>query len=218
MHRIIVTEDGSHTLYNEAVDEYYHSIHGARQESDYIFIQRALMHHQPTHSLSILEVGLGTALNAFLTCLQAEKEKLPIHYRAIERYPLASILAQKLNYAHSDEEKLLFDQIHQSAWGESVILTPYFTLHKEQADLQSWQCEEKYDLIYFDAFSPGKQPELWSETIFEKLYQCTRNEGILITYCAKGIVRRALLQAGYSVERIPGPPGKREILRATRLS
>lgn len=216
MPELRITEDGSHTLYNSVVDECYHSTHGAVQESMHIFIQNALLFHEPQASLSVLEIGFGTGLNAWLTCVEAEKRQMQINYHALERYPVDAALYTQLNYVDGEEERRCFRLMHTCEWNVPIQLTTFFTLRKEKTDLLQWKAEQHYDLIYFDAFSPEKQPELWQEPIFAQLYAHTNPGGIFITYCAKGMVRRALQSVGYCVERIPGPPGKREILRAVR--
>jgi len=213
--QLIQTEDGSHTLYVATIDETYHSTHGAVNESLHVFLHAGFDLCQQAE-IQVLEVGFGTGLNAYLTALASES-KQAVHYTSIEKYPLPKEIWQELNYVESyGNKKSLFEQIHNSPWEVETQLTPTFYLHKIQADFTFLSLHDKFDLIYFDAFSPDKQPDLWTEAIFEKLYQHTMGGGILTTYCAKGTVRRAMQAAGYRVERIPGPVGKREILRATK--
>lgn len=235
------TADGSYTLYVPQLDEHYHSVKGALTEAQHIFIDLGLKQTTATHP-RVLEIGLGTGLNAFLTLLAAEDTRRPVHYTGIERYPLREDQLQPLNYprrigrGHATE----YAAIHEVPWGEDVPLTPWFTIHKVEADFTECfgmaqstdstsialsetppQClgTEGFDVIYFDAFAPEKQPEMWEPTLFEGLYQALNEGGILTTYCAKGVVRRMLQAAGFTVERLPGPPGgKREILRATKLA
>ena len=217
------TADGSKTLYMPSIDEHYHSVKGALTESMHIFIDCGLR-HSAAQSPLILEIGFGTGLNAYLTLLEAEKEKRNISYTAIERYPLEHTAADKLGYCLLPEmdNKKLFDALHLSAWEEQVRMTEHFTLLKRQADFtdtDSWKDIKKYDIVYFDAFSPEKQPEMWSAQIFSQLYKNMNHNGILTTYCAKGCIRRMMQDAGFAVERLPGPPGgKREILRATKTT
>ena len=208
-----ITEDGSATLGNQTIDECYHSIHGAQQESEHIFIEAALRYQQK-HDIAIFEVGFGTGLNALLTLQEAQKSGRKIEYTSVELYPVEPSVYCELNYGNSD--KATFLKLHNCEWGEPVTIVDSFTLEKVEASLLEYNFNKLFDVIYFDAFSPEKQPEMWSEAIFSKLFEATASGGILITYCAKGDVRRALQAAGYSVERIPGPPGKRHILRAVK--
>lgn len=214
------TADGSYTLYVPELDEHYHSIKGALTESQHIFIDMGLK-HSSVNSPKILEIGLGTGLNCILTLLEAEESQRHIHYTGIERYPLNEEIIRKLDYpsmiGNKHEEKYL--AIHQTPWEEDIHLSPWFTLHKIEGDFTHYTFENKYDIIYFDAFAPEKQPEMWEQSLFDNLYNILNEGGILTTYCAKGIVRRMLQTAGFKAERLPGPPGgKREILRATKTN
>ena len=218
MERVIEkTEDGSATLFVPELNEHYHSTKGARTESEHIFIRMGL---QSSTAITprVLEIGLGTGLNALLTLEEADKSHRPIHYTGIELYPLAWEMIEPLGYHPSSSPT--FKAIHTSPWGEEEAITPYFTLRKIQADVNEWLPRYTgpcFDLVYFDAFAPEKQPEMWSQELFDRLYVLLNKGGILTTYCAKGIVRRMLQTAGFIVERLPGPPGgKREILRAIR--
>ena len=214
------TADGSYTLYVPELDEHYHSVKGALTESQHIFIDMGLK-HSSIDSPHILEIGLGTGLNCILTLLEAEKSQRHVHYTGIERYPLNEEIIRKLDYpsiiGNKHEEKYL--AIHQTPWEEDIQLSPWFTLHKIERDFTHHTFEKKYDIIYFDAFAPEKQPEMWEQSLFDNLYNVLNEGGILTTYCAKGVVRRMLQTAGFKVERLPGPPGgKREILRATKTN
>lgn len=212
------TADGSYTLYVPELDEHYHSVKGALTESQHIFIDMGLK-HSTVPSPRILEIGLGTGLNCFLTLLTAEETERHIHYTGIERYPLDMETISKLDYPsliHKGHETDYF-AIHQTPWEKDVELSPWFTLHKLEGDFTCYTFDKGYDIIYFDAFAPEKQPEMWEQSLFDKLYHVLNESGILTTYCAKGVVRRMLQTAGFKVERLPGPPGgKREILRATK--
>ena len=211
------TADGSHTLFIPEMDEHYHSVNGAVQESRHVFIEAGL-HRQEKKDITVFEVGFGTGLNTYLTLLDAENEDRSVDYFSVELYPLDPALVRALNYGDMicPEKKMLFTALHSAAWNEPVKITDHFTLHKIQGDNNSCTLPEDMDLIYFDAFAPDKQPEMWSQEIFDRLYAHTSEGGILTTYCAKGVVRRMMQKAGYSVERIPGPPGKREMLRAIK--
>lgn len=214
------TADGSYTLYVPELDEHYHSVKGALTESQHIFIEMGLK-HSPVSEPRILEIGLGTGLNAFLTLNAAEETQRKVHYTGIERYPLTEETVRRLNYpaiigkGHEPE----YYAIHQAPWGTDTALSAWFTLHKIEGDFTHYTFNKGYDVIYFDAFAPEKQPEMWEQTLFDSLYEVLNEGGILTTYCAKGVVRRMLQTAGFTVERLPGPPGgKREILRATKTA
>lgn len=235
------TADGSYTLYVPELDEHYHSVKGALTESQHIFIEMGLK-HSPVSEPRILEIGLGTGLNAFLTLLAAEENQRKVHYTGIERYPLATETIRRLGYPAiiGKGHEADYYAIHQAPWETDSALSPWFTLHKTEGDFtalfcppaaahaeqnsssiciseQSEERRSRYDVIYFDAFAPEKQPEMWEQSLFNTLYNVLNEGGILTTYCAKGVVRRMLQTAGFTVERLPGPPGgKREILRATK--
>lgn len=218
--KYIVTEDGSHTLYSPVVEECYHSQHGAIQESQHIFIESAWKQCTKTE-VAVLEVGLGTGLNAFLTMLMAQNEHKIVHYTSLELYPLPLEMALGLNYAEQlgVAGKVDFEKLHRAEWESRQQITPYFLIEKKKLDFTLSTLEgQQFDLVYFDAFSPDKQPEMWTQERFEMLYKCCNPDAVLTTYCAKGCVRRAMQAAGFVVERLPGPPGKREILRGRKIS
>lgn len=215
---LLITEDGSHTLQHKELDESYHSIHGAIMESRHVFIEAGLKLFKPT-KLRILEVGFGTGLNAYLTLLEAEKHQLSIDYQTLERYPIAVDTAASLNYPAllSPDRSEAFQLMHTAPWDAVTQISERFKIEKRKVDFTLCNFEGNFDLIYFDAFSPDKQPEMWTEKRFQLLYDHCNEGAVLTTYCAKGAVRRALQQAGFTVERIAGPPGKREMLRATAI-
>lgn len=219
MNKIQRTSDGSHTLYSERFKEHYHSTHGAMQESMHIFIRNGLEAHAPKKSINIFEVGFGTGLNAFLTLLFSTHEQQEIRYESIEQYPVNQETVKKLNFATnmSKREQEMFSSLHSAEWDKWVNLFPGFSFKKNQKDFTDFAPEGMYDIIYFDAFSPEVQPELWEQDLFNKLYEKSNSEAILTTYSSKGIIRRRLIEAGFNVEKIPGPPGKREILRAVKI-
>lgn len=214
-----LTADGSHTLFIPEIDEHYHSVNGAVQESRHVFIEAGLHHLKKEGEITVFEIGFGTGLNAFLTLLETVLPVLNVQYYSIELYPLDAELVRSLNYGEviCPENKDLFRALHAAEWNKPVGITDSFTLHKIQGDSNSCQLPEGIDLVYFDAFAPDKQPEMWNQEVFTKLYAGMNQGGILTTYCAKGVVRRMMQEAGYSVERIPGPPGKREMLRALKV-
>ncbi len=215
--QIIVSKDGSHTIYVPGLDEHYHSVHGALNESEHIFIRECLLHSQ-IKSPVIFEVGFGTGLNAILSLQAALHYGLTITYYAIEKYPLEKDEWSALNYGQllTKEIRPYFSLIHESDWNCSIPLHKSFTLFKIQDDLKSFEFTVKPDLVYFDAFSPDVQPSLWTAEVFVKIYDAMNVGGQLTTYSVKGSVRRTLEACGYRTEKIKGPPGKREILRAIK--
>ena len=225
---IVKTGDGSDTIYSEVFGASYHSVHGAIQESRHIFIDAGLRYQMgrgdcPIH---VLEIGLGTGLNAFLSYLWAQKQGLSISYTALEPFPIEVEQAKALNYVGqlgAEAFAGVFDAIHQSEWGNPVRLgledeahawVFNFTKLCERAEVVNFST--LFDVIYFDAFAPDVQPELWTDAMMDILYGLLNFGGVLTTYCAKGSVRRSMRQAGFEVEKLMGPPGKREITRAKK--
>ena len=218
---IELTADGSHTLFIPALDEHYHSTNGAIQESKHVYIETGLHCCRKSH-VTIIEIGFGTGLNAYLTLEDIINTDKKIHYLSIEANPLPYEVAEKLNYPNqlNAEDADLFVKLHQAAWNNTVKITHDFSLTKIEADLTQFDFNliPGIDLVYFDAFAPDKQPEMWSQEIFDYLYSLMNDDAILVTYCAKGEVRRRMQHSGFMVERLPGPPGKREMLRAIKQS
>jgi tRNA U34 5-methylaminomethyl-2-thiouridine-forming methyltransferase MnmC len=214
---LLITSDGSHTLFVPAIDESYHSTHGAIQESRHIFIEAGLKQCVKSE-FRVLEIGFGTGLNAFITLLEAEKRNKKIQYTTLELYPVAIENALQLNYPEEldQEDRVNFEKLHTSSWNEEIQITPNFILKKIETDFTRYTFDTTFDFVYFDAFSPEKQPEMWMQKQFEKIYASCHSGAILTTYCAKGIVRRAMQAAEFVVERLPGPAGKREILRCLK--
>ena len=222
MREVIETKDGSFTISVPEMKVTYHSLHGAIQESRHVFISAGLNYacgNPKVHDvLQLLEIGLGTGLNALLTLLDTEETRCPIHYTAIEPFPLSLEEIDLLNYCSQLKRVDLedkFKRIHQCEWGKEVMISSLFTFHKTRESLLHFS-GGKYHLIYFDAFAPASQPELWTQSVFEKIYKMLFPGGVLVTYCCKGDVRRAMLNAGFVVEKLPGPPGKREMIRAVK--
>lgn len=211
--KIRTTDDGSTTLYHTELDENYHSTFGAIQEADHVYIQ-AGFESLSVSQAHILEVGFGTGLNALLTCEKATEQRKQIIYHSIEKYPLSAKLVKQLNFGKNREG--LLQKIHKTPWSETVRLTPYFQLRKIYADLLAYSFLASYDLIYYDAFAPDKQPELWQPEILQKVADTLLPQGILTTYSTKGTVKQAFRHAGLEVKRLPGPPGKRDMLRCLR--
>ncbi|WP_422081269.1 tRNA (5-methylaminomethyl-2-thiouridine)(34)-methyltransferase MnmD [Ulvibacterium sp.] len=216
--KIVTTADGSKTIYLEGWDEYYHSKHGAVQEAYHVFIKNGLSLFSRS-PISILEMGYGTALNALITCMEAERTGLHIHYTGVEAYPISPKELGQLNYIKelkAEEFQSVFEKMHECPWEEDYRISNNFVLHKKRMDFLSIDAKALFDLVYFDAFGARVQPELWTETMFEKMFRALKKDGLLVTYAAKGDVRRAMQSVGLIVERLPGPPGKREMLRARK--
>lgn len=216
--KIIKTADGSTTIHLEEWDEHYHSVHGAIQEAYHVFIKNGLSLF-PVGEVSVLEIGFGTGLNAFITLLEAEKRKLRINYTGVEAYPVSPEELQQLNYAkelQAEKRLPVFEKMHTVSWESAHEISGDFVLTKKKQSFSDIEDKEKYNLVYFDAFGPRVQPELWTGEIFSRMYAALKGGGVLVTYSAKGSVRRAMQAVGFTVERLPGPPGKREMLRAMK--
>lgn len=215
------TDDGSHTLFIPELNEHYHSTNGAIQEANHVFIDTALG-HCTKKEINILEIGFGTGLNAFMTMLKADNSNIKIHYTTLELYPISLSDSKKLNYADiiDQSKKDLFYELHTVDWEKTNIITPNFSIHKKKSDFSQPDTlmlqDNKFDVVYFDAFGPDKQPEMWQGELFEKIYSSMSSGGILTTYSAKGAIRRLLQSIGFKMERLPGPPGKREMLRGVK--
>ena len=215
---IITTNDGSTSIHIPEWNEQYHSKHGAIQEAYHVFIKSGLSFVE-RKQLSILEIGLGTGLNCFITFLEATQHNLKIDYTGVEAFPITEQEKKLLNYVaqlKATAYQTVFDQIHESDWETNVELSKNFIFRKNQQKFQEITIKNTYNLIYFDAFGPRVQPELWTEVIFQKMYDALQTGGVLVTYSAKGSVRRAMISVGFTVGKIPGPPGKREMLRAVK--
>lgn len=203
------TSDGSLTIFSERFGQTYHSIHGARTESERIFIDLGLMYlAEGVSALSILEVGFGTGLNAFLTQIKAEELQLKINYTGIEAYPVRD----------EDTEKLPAElrQLQTLTWNQKHTISPFFTVLKQQSLLEEYETNTLFHVIYFDAFSPEAQPELWTAEVFKKMFNLLHTGGVLTTYCSKSLVQKNLNSAGFFVEKHKGPPHKREVIRALK--
>ncbi|NLE32871.1 MAG: tRNA (5-methylaminomethyl-2-thiouridine)(34)-methyltransferase MnmD [Bacteroidales bacterium] len=214
------TADGSDTLYSARLGEAYHSLNGSLTESRHVFLEAGL-HALHRKDVCVFEVGLGTGLNALLTWQAAVAENLTITYHSIEAFPLDTALTSTLRFplAAPNLPANALARLHAAPWDQPSALDSAFTLFKHQGDVLKFPFADYapgYDLVYFDAFAPDIQPELWEEALFRRLYDVMHAGGILVTYCAKGEVRRRLQRAGFITERLPGPPGKREMLRARR--
>ncbi len=224
--QIITTKDGSKTIQLTDWNEQYHSIHGAVQEAQHVFLKMGLWHILERNTqvtempMRILEMGFGTGLNAFLTFLESIQNNVAIDYTGVESYPITLEEAFTLDYPKqigSSNQVDAFVKMHEMPWDESIGISDHFQLTKRKQRFEDIQDSNTFDLIYFDAFGARVQPELWTETIFKQMHTALKTNGVLVTYSAKGSVRRALQAVGFAVERLPGPPGKREMLRATKL-
>lgn len=212
-----LTEDGSHTLFVDELNEHYHSTHGAISESMHVFIKQGLR-TLDLPSMRIIEIGFGTGLNALLTIIEAFRCNMEIYYHAVEKYPLTEPEYSKLNYENlmkSSPEGLL-QKIHSCPWNKAVRISEDVTLYKEESDFRSMRPPSNINLVYFDAFSPDKQPELWSTDVIAKIAELCDPGAVLVTYSSKGVVRRTLLSCGFEVAKVAGPPGKREMIRAIK--
>lgn len=219
--KIRETKDGSVTLYVPELDEHYHSIHGAYSESLHVFIKEGL--HSALESfdeIELLEIGFGTGLNIWLTCIESLTKDFKFHAYCIDNLPVKEDLYFQLNYpefGNSEVERSFYDSIMRAPWNEQVDITRKFRLHKVEADWRSHELPKTFNLIYYDAFAPAKQPEMWAQELFEKVAAHTPAGAVMVTYTANGDVRRAMKHAGFAVEKRPGPAGKREMTRATRI-
>ncbi len=228
------TADGSNTLYIPELDEHYHSTNGAVVEANHVYLQAGLRHQmqQCEGCISVLEIGFGTGLNAFLSLLEAEKSQRAVVYTTLELYPLSLDLIGQMCYveqvwpfeiyhgADADQAQwqAWYEAMHAAPWDEPVAITPYFTLIKKQIDLTQEAMDGAFDVVYYDAFGPDKQPEMWTDEVLARVCRCVKPSGVVTTYCAKGVVRRAIQQQGFVMERLAGPPGKREMLRGTKIT
>ena len=215
-----MTADGSATLYRKDIDETYHSSHGALQEARHVFIDNGLAGLEKREVQYILEIGFGTGLNALLTQLYGKSEELSIRYHGLEAYPLPPEIISQVNYAEAIDGSMVktyFSEMHAAPWNIEVLLRDSFRLTKIHNTLQDFEPEQnQYDLIYFDAFGPRAQEEMWQVDWLEKLYGCLKVGGVLVTYCAKGSFKRDLKSLNFEVVALPGPPGKREMTRAVK--
>ena len=220
---LFLTEDGSHSVFSEQLGVSYHSKHGAIQETQHVFINAGLEYilQKSPSEINILEIGFGTGLNAFMTFLKSERQPIPatINYFAIEAYPLSMEQVFELNYVEKMDAapyEDIFIKMHSSEWSEVHPLSKRFNFQKLLMNFEDIDFQNIMDLIYFDAFAPDIQPQLWEENLMKKMFNSLRLNGVLTTYCAKGVVKRTLKSVGFFIQPLPGPPGKREMTRAIR--
>jgi tRNA U34 5-methylaminomethyl-2-thiouridine-forming methyltransferase MnmC len=221
--QLITTGDGSHSLLNTDLNETYHSTHGAVQESLHVFIRNGLdffIERNRPKEIKILEVGFGTGLNALLSLKKIQDSKIKIHYTSLEAFPISIEIADQLSYSNDvvfPHSKQLFTSLHELGWNEPVSILANFTLEKRKITLQESSFRpSEFDLVYFDAFAPNKQPEMWELSTLRKVVQAIKPKGVFVTYCAKGQLKRDLKSFGMIIETLPGPPGKREMVRALK--
>lgn len=215
---IIQTSDGSTTIHIPEWKESYHSKHGAIQEANHVFIKNGLSLFEGK-DIAIMEIGFGTGLNAFITFLESSKLKQNIDYVGVEAYPVSNEELAAMNYVAElgvTSQQSIFDIMHQSNWEEKCIIDGHFDLTKRKQFFDNIVDENYFDLIYFDAFGYHVQPDLWSTEIFRKMYNALKDNGVLVTYAARGVVKRSMIEVGFTVEKLAGPPGKREMFRATK--
>lgn len=215
---IIITSDGSTTIHLPEWNEQYHSKHGAIQEAYHVFIKQGLQ-AMNSDKIDILEIGFGTGLNCFITYLEAQKSKLTIDYVGVEAYPVKQEEIDKLNYCealNANEHEGVFSKLHKLPWNTKCTINETFSITKRKDFFRNIEDNNAFDLIYFDAFGARVQPELWTISMFQKMKDALKENGVLVTYSAKGSVRRAMQEVGLKVERLSGPPGKREMLRARK--
>ena len=216
--KIVITNDGSHSIFNAEVNETYHSKHGAIVEAEYVFIKNGLL-AEKKKQFNILEVGFGTGLNALLTAQKAQQKRIVVNYHGIELYPVPKESYIQLNFTKLiGEEKSKLLQLHECKWEKEHIINNFFKLTKNEIALENYTNKTKFDIIYFDAFSPEKQAELWTAEIFQNMYDLLKEDGFLVTYCAKGVVKRTMKAVGFEIVVLDGPPGKRQMTRANKTT
>jgi len=221
--QFLITEDGSHTLYIPELNETYHSIHGAIQESKYVYLEMGLnffVGKEHKKNIKIFEVGFGTGLNALLVAIYAESNQINVQYESLDAFPLLSSEIIKLNYTdlikHLQVAEL-FHKIHESPWDQWMEISPGFLLQKVNNTLQDYEAQRQFDVCFYDAFAPSKQPEMWELAMLKKVWGLLGINGVFVTYCAKGQLKRNLKEIGFAVDSLPGPPGKFEMVRATKI-
>ena len=223
--QVLETADGSTSIYLEELDEHYHSKHGAVAESQHIFVKNGLLAKSNLQKIKVFEIGMGTGLNVLTTFVASEEHDLNVEMHTVEAYPVDSKELTQMNFAEIlNVEKAIFDRIHLAEWSREHSLSTNFKLIKYHDTIQNIEFTSNMksngvDVIYFDAFAPEKQEEMWNKEVFEKLYGVLNESGILVTYCVKGVIRRRLAEVGFKVEKLAGPKGgKREMCRAIKIN
>ena len=214
--KLVITNDGSHSIFNPEMNETYHSKHGAIVEAEHVFIKNGLL-AENKKQFNILEVGFGTGLNALLTAQKAKQKDIAVNYYGIELYPVPEESYRQLNFTDLigvDSSDLL--NLHECSWEEEHTIHDFFKLTKNKIALEEYTSKTKFDIIYFDAFSPETQPHLWNAEVFQNMYKLLKEDGFLVTYCAKGVVKRTMKAVGFEIVVLDGPPGKRQMTRANK--
>ena len=214
--KLVITNDGSHSIFNPEMNETYHSKHGAIVEAEHVFIKNGLL-AENKKQFNILEVGFGTGLNALLTAQKAKQKDIAVNYHGIELYPVPEESYRQLNFTDLigvDSSDLL--NLHECSWEEEHTIHDFFKLTKNKIALEEYTSKTKFDIIYFDAFSPETQPHLWNAEVFQNMYKLLKEDGFLVTYCAKGVVKRTMKAVGFEIVVLDGPPGKRQMTRANK--
>jgi len=215
--KLVITNDGSHSIFNAEMNECYHSKHGAIVEAEHVFIRNGLL-AENKKQFNILEVGFGTGLNALLTAQKAIQKNISVNYHGIELYPISLANYTQLNFCELigiDNSELL--KLHECNWETENKIHDSFKLTKNKIALEDYTSDTKFDIIYFDAFSPEKQPQLWTAEIFKNMHHLLKEDGFLVTYCAKGVVKRTIKEVGFEIVVVDGPPGKRQMTRANKF-
>ena len=214
--KLVITNDGSHSIFNAEMNECYHSKHGAIVEAEHVFIKNGLL-AENKKKFNILEIGFGTGLNALLTAEKAKQKNISVNYHGIELYPVETANYTQLNFCELigiDNSELL--KLHECNWETENKIHNFFKLTKNKIAMENYTSNTKFDIIYFDAFSPEKQPQLWTAEIFKNMHHLLKEDGFLVTYCAKGVVKRTMKAVGFEIVVLDGPPGKRQMTRANK--
>ena len=214
--KLIITNDGSHSIFNHTINECYHSKHGSIVEAEHVFIKHGFSTENKS-KLNILEIGFGTGLNALLTYQKTSQKLIKVNYHTIENRPIKKDIYTQLNFTDLiglEQEELL--KLHNCSWNTEHLISPHFKITKHLKSLEKYDTDLKFDIIYFDAFSPEKQKELWTKKTFKKMYRILKKNGFLVTYCAKGIVKRTMKSVGFEIIVLDGPPGKRQMTRGNK--
>ncbi|WP_034057185.1 tRNA (5-methylaminomethyl-2-thiouridine)(34)-methyltransferase MnmD [Lacinutrix jangbogonensis] len=220
--KIIITEDGSTTIHIPEWNEQYHSTHGAIQEAEHVYLKHGLAFfcasegYTKQSQIAILEIGFGTGLNAFLTAIKAEALNLNCSYVGVEGFPISQKELEALNYTETLKHDAIFNAIHDCKWESDFAISNNFNVKKQQKQFSEITDINQFDIVYFDAFGPRVQPELWTEAVFKSMYNAMKPNGVLVTYCAQGHARRAMISVGFTITKVEGPPGKRHMLRAVK--
>ncbi len=217
--QLFITNDGSHTVINEGLNITYHSKYGAIQESQHVFLEAGLQYffqNNIKRPIQVFEMGFGTGLNALLALDFSNKNKVHVQYHAVETDKVTTQIIEQLNYKQALNLNSELTELHYAAWDKQESYWDYFTLHKQYINLHQFEAQQQYDVVFYHAFTPAAQPDLWTSEVFARIYNMMADDGVLVTYCCKSEVRRTMQAVGFEVHKIAGPPGKREMLRAIK--